>query len=104
MSNRILMSALALLGATMPLTAQQFTLARGALPAQSIWTDGVEVADVDGDGDMDILFANGSGYGSGGALAQHFYRNNGSGSFTEAHGALNVANFNAKMVIAEDFG
>ncbi len=103
MSNRILMSALALLGATMPLTAQQFTLAGGSLPAQSIWTDGVEVADIDGDGDVDILFANGSGYGSGGALAQHFYRNNGSGVFSEAHAFLNVANFNAKMVIAEDF-
>ncbi|MDG2149394.1 MAG: FG-GAP-like repeat-containing protein [Planctomycetota bacterium] len=103
MSNRILMSALVLLGAAVPAGAQQFTRDSGALPAQNIWTDGVEVADIDGDGDLDILFANGSTYGSGGFQPQHLFRNNGSGVFSSSHGSLNVANFNAKMVIAEDF-
>src|SRR5688572_17008314 len=85
------------------LTAQQFTYDATALPAQNIWTDGVEIVDIDDDQDNDILFANGSTYSSGGAQAQHLFLNNGLGSFTAAHGQLNVANFNAKMVIAEDF-
>lgn len=83
--------------------AQQFTYNAAALPAQNIWTDGVEFADVDKDGDLDILFANGSTYGAGGAQPQHLFLNNGAGSFVAAHANLNVANFNAKMVIAEDF-
>jgi len=103
MSHRILTSVAALAGLAVPVTAQQIVYDAAALPAQAIWTDGVEIADVDGDGDLDILFANGSSYGAGGAQPQHFFRNNGSGQFTEAHTALNVANFNAKMVIAEDF-
>lgn len=82
---------------------QQFTYNAAALPAQSIWTNGVAIADLDGDGDRDIAFANGSSYGSGGAQAQHLFLNNGSGTFVAAHAQLNVANFNAQMVIAEDF-
>src|SRR5262245_65873516 len=85
------------------LAAQQFTYDATALPAQNIWTDGVEIADIEGDGDNDILFANGSSYGAGGAQAQHLFLNNGLGTFVAAHAQLNVANFNAKMVIAEDF-
>ncbi|MGQ0552447.1 MAG: FG-GAP repeat domain-containing protein [Planctomycetota bacterium] len=94
---------LALLAA--PLTAQQFLYNAAALPAQSVWTDGVELVDVDADGDIDILFANGNVYGgtgTAGAQPQHLFLNNG-GVFTAAHSQLNVANFNAKMVIAEDF-
>ena len=86
-----------------PAFSQQFVYSATALPPQSLWTDGVEMADVDGDGDVDLLFANGSGYGAGGAEAQHLFLNNGLGVFTAAHAQLNVANFNAKMVIAEDF-
>jgi len=94
--------SLGALGLLVAPAAAQFTLASGALPAQSSWTDGVELADVDGDGDVDVLFANGSGYGAGGALPQHLFLNDGSGTFTAAHSQLNVASFNAKMVIAED--
>jgi hypothetical protein len=48
-------------------SAQQFTYNAAALPAQNIWTDGVELVDVDADNDIDILFANGSAYGGAGA-------------------------------------
>jgi hypothetical protein len=88
-----------------PLAAQQFVYNAAALPAQNVWTDGVEIADIDKDGDNDILFANGSAYGGAGAAGaqpQHLFLNNGSGVFVAAHAQLNVANFNAKMVIAED--
>jgi len=87
-------------------SAQQFTYNAAALPAQNIWTDGIELVDVDADNDIDILFANGSAYGGiggAGASAQHLFLNNGAGTFVAAHAQLNVANFNAKMVIAEDF-
>jgi hypothetical protein len=103
-SFRLLTSCtLALLWSASSLTSQQFTRDASALPAQNVWTDGVLVADVDGDGDMDILFANGSSYGGGGAQPQHYFKNNGSGVFSPSHDLLNVSNFNAKMVIAEDF-
>ncbi|HTE07002.1 MAG TPA: FG-GAP-like repeat-containing protein [Planctomycetota bacterium] len=85
--------------------AQQFTYDSLALPAQSVWTDGVELADVDGDHDVDILFANGSVYGgtgTQGAQPQHLFLNDGNGTFTAAHAQLNVADFNAKMVVADD--
>jgi hypothetical protein len=84
----------------------QFSYTAAALPAQNIWTDGVAIADVDADGDNDILFANGNvygGVGGAGAQAQHLFLNNGAGTFVAGHANLNVANFNAKMVIAEDF-
>lgn len=89
-------------------SAQQFTYNAAALPANSAFTDGVELADVDGDGDIDILFANrgGSGtsaYGQGIPVAQHLFLNNGSGIFSAAHAQLNVANMATGMVIAEDF-
>lgn len=82
--------------------AQQFVMST-PFAGSAVWTDGVAFADVDGDGDTDVLFANGSGYGSGGAQPQHLFLNNGNATFVAAHGNLNVANFNAKMVIAEDF-
>ena len=94
---------LGLLGLAAPLAAQQFTYDASILPNVTIWTDGVELADIDNDGDIDILFANGSSYGAGGFQPQHLYLNDGAGNFTAAHGQLNVANFNAKLVIAEDF-
>ncbi|RKY21174.1 MAG: hypothetical protein DRQ55_05205 [Planctomycetota bacterium] len=88
------------------LSAQQF-MRDTSFPAQNVWTDGVETVDVDDDGDIDILFANGSNYGStgtAGAQDQHLFLNDGAGNFTAAHGQLlHGGNFNAKMVIAEDF-
>jgi hypothetical protein len=43
-------------------------------------------ADVDADGDLDLLVAD--GYNSGGAPPAHLYRNDGTGKFVEAVGAL----------------
>lgn len=104
MKRRALMTAAGIVCVAAPsVLAQQFVYNAGSLPAQNIWTNGVELADVDGDGDRDILFANGSSYTSGGAQAQHLFLNNGAGVFAAAHANLNVANFNAQMVIAEDF-
>lgn len=105
--HRSLALTLALASAlAVPASSQQFTNDT-SFPAQSIWTDGVETVDVDGDGDIDILFANGSAYGStgtAGALDQHLFLNDGAGNFTAAHGQLDHGgNFNAKLVIAEDF-
>jgi hypothetical protein len=100
--------ALSVLGLALlaPLAAsQQFTYSAAALPAQNIWTDGVVIVDVDADLDNDIVFANGSAYGGAGATGaqpQHLFLNNGAGVFVAAHAQLNVANFNAKLVIAPD--
>lgn len=82
--------------------AQQFSRDAAALPSPATWTNGVAVGDYDGDGDPDIAFANGFDYGPGGALPQRLYLNDGLGNFSDASGQLNVANFNAQMVIADD--
>ena len=101
------MSCLAL-ALSASVTAQQFTYNAAALPAQNIFTDGVELVDVDADDDLDIVFSNrgGSGigpYGTGNPAAQHLFINDGTGTFSAGHAQLNVANMAAPMVIAEDF-
>lgn len=104
MKRRAFMTAAGVVCVAAPtVLAQQFVYNAAALPSQNVWTNGVELADVDGDGDKDILFANGSSYSAGGAQPQHLFLNNGAGVFAAAHANLNVANFNAQMVIAEDF-
>ena len=98
------------LATAVPVSAQQFTYnaVTPNLPAQNIFTDGVELVDVDADDDLDIVFSNRGGagagaYGTGSPAAQHLFLNDGSGMFTAAHAQLNVANMAAPMVIAEDF-
>ncbi|MFT7464838.1 MAG: hypothetical protein ACI9EF_003198 [Pseudohongiellaceae bacterium] len=84
------------------LSAQQFTRDASALSSPATWTNGVAVGDFDGDGEEDLAFANGAGYGAGGARPQRLYLGDGAGNFTDVSGQLNVANFNAQMVIADD--
>jgi hypothetical protein len=85
-----------------PAGAQQFVRDAAALASPATWTNGVAVADFDGDGIEDLAFANGFDYGPGGALPQRLYLGDGAGNFTNVSGQLNVADFNAQMVIAED--
>jgi hypothetical protein len=95
--------ALALLALhALPVAAQQFVRDVAAINDPAIWTNGVALGDFDLDGDLDIAFANGFDYGPGGALQQRLFRNDGAGNFTDISTQLNVANFNAQMVIAED--
>ncbi|MHC5210418.1 MAG: FG-GAP repeat domain-containing protein [Planctomycetota bacterium] len=94
------LAVLALL--TVSAGAQQFVRDAAALSSPATWTNGVAVADYDGDGLLDLAFANGLDYGPGGALPQRLYLGDGAGNFTDVSGQLNVANFNAQMVIAED--
>jgi len=98
--HRFLASAALL---ALPAAGQQFVVNAGAIVSPNVWSNGVELVDVEKDGDLDIVVANGSTYGAGGAQQQHLFLNNGSGTFVAAHAQLNVANFNAQMVIAEDF-
>ncbi|QDU83712.1 FG-GAP repeat protein [Planctomycetes bacterium Pla163] len=53
-----------------PLFAQQFVHSSNALPG-SVWTEGVEPADVDNDGDIDLFFADGDGFSSAGTKRQN---------------------------------
>lgn len=95
--------ALCALALCAPLTgAQQFLRDAAALTDPAIWTNGVALGDYDQDGDPDIAFANGLNYGPGGALPQRLFLNDGAGNFTDASAQINVAAFNAQMVIADD--
>ena len=85
-----------------PASSQQFVRDSAALASPATWTNGVATGDFDADGDLDIAFANGFDYGAGGALPQRLYLNDGAGVFSDASTQLNVADFNAQMVIAED--
>ncbi|MFT7465007.1 MAG: hypothetical protein ACI9EF_003367 [Pseudohongiellaceae bacterium] len=101
--SRSTLTTCALLAALVPTAVgQQFSRDAAALSSPNTWTNGVAVADLDGDGDYDLAFSNGSTYGGGGAQPQRMYLNDGSGNFSDASGQLNVANFNAQMVIADD--
>ncbi|MGQ0553865.1 MAG: FG-GAP repeat domain-containing protein [Planctomycetota bacterium] len=84
------------------LAARQFLRDVAALNDPAIWTNGVALGDYDLDGDLDIVFANGFDYGPGGALQQRMFFNDGAGNFSAVSAQLNVANFNAQMVIADD--
>jgi hypothetical protein len=82
--------------------AQQFTRDAAALASPATWTNGVAVGDYDADGIEDLAFANGFNYFAGGARPQRLYLGDGAGNFTDASSQLNVADFNAQMLAADD--
>ena len=50
----------------------------------TLWSEGVEVFDADGDGDLDVVFANGKGFSSAQTKQQaRLYINDGTGAFSE---------------------
>jgi plastocyanin len=53
------------------LLAQQFQYQPGLIPGPNRWTEGMELADVDGDGDLDLFIADGEGFSSPGAQRQN---------------------------------
>ena len=56
-----------------------------AMSSAGLWTNKVELADLDLDGDVDILFANGGDYDAPGTpVASSAWLNNGDGTFEEA--------------------
>ena len=106
MVRSLFVSSLAALVLAPFVAAQTIVYNAAALPAQNIWTDGVLIIDVDHDGDNDIVFGNGNvygGVGAAGAQPQQLFLNNGAGVFADGSPMLNVANFNAKMVIGANF-
>lgn len=75
-----------MMGALTP--AQQFqdqTLApNNRLPVQTIWSEEVDAADIDGDGDLDLVYGKGDGFAGAGTARQNtILVNNGSGTFTD---------------------
>ncbi|HET6204123.1 MAG TPA: VCBS repeat-containing protein [Planctomycetota bacterium] len=85
-------------------SAQVFTLQTGAVPGQTPtppYTEGVILADVDGDGDLDVVCAN----GSGGLAQQQLFINNyatGGGLVDESVVRLGVLSLAGAVVIAAD--
>jgi hypothetical protein len=78
-------AALAAIAATTCAFGQQFADQTSTrFPVQSEYTNQCTFVDIEGDGDKDIVFANGQGYSSLGALLKpRIYVNNGTGFFTD---------------------
>ena len=107
MARRFFFASAAVLGIAPALLAQQFVYNAAALPAQNLFTDGVRIADLDGDGDNDILFADAGGtgvgaYGQGIGAQQQYFKNNGAGIFAAAHASLGLGSVATRQIIVED--
>ena len=83
--NLAALAALCACCAVSTAVAQQFVDQTSTrFPVQSEYTNQCTLVDIEGDGDKDIVFANGQGYSSIGALLKpRIYVNNGTGFFTD---------------------
>lgn len=100
---RLAIVPLSILAATIHAQGQQFDAASPQLPGPPEDSSSVLPVDVDGDGDLDLAFANGDAFSGGtSASPQHLFLNGGTGSFTAAHGQLNVADMPAVKVLGSD--
>jgi hypothetical protein len=83
--KKFLLAAIAALVFDTCVYSQQFqdqTVAR--LPVQTIWSEEVDAADIDGDGDLDLIYGKGDGFSSAGTARQNtILVNNGSGVFAD---------------------
>jgi len=68
--RRFLSPTTVFLAASASASAQQFQQVTN-FPGPSLWTEGVECADVDHDGDLDVFFAEGDGFNSAGTQRQN---------------------------------
>jgi hypothetical protein len=88
MLQSILTRTVAFLCVATASSAQQFldqTTTR--LPVQTVWSEEVDAADIDGDGDLDLVYGKGNGFSSAGTAQQNRIQvNDGTGVFTDVTG------------------
>ncbi len=86
-----------------PAAAQKFSK-ETPFTGSTMWSEGVEFFDADGDGDLDVVFANGKGFSSAQTKQQaRLYINDGAGVFSEESVVrLGTLKSYSKQVVAAD--